>query len=57
VLLAGPLVGHTLARSERFIEWNARITDSLPLILSSGWYFALRRQPRTGAPGPDSAVV
>jgi 2-polyprenyl-3-methyl-5-hydroxy-6-metoxy-1,4-benzoquinol methylase len=57
VLLAGPIVGHTLARSGRFIEWNARITDKLPLALSSGWYFALRRQPPTGATGPDSAVV
>lgn len=44
VLLSGPLIGHTLARSARFIEWNARITDKLPPVLSSGWYFALRRQ-------------
>lgn len=42
-LLAGPLVGHTLARSQRFIEWNSRVTDRLPLALASGWYFALRR--------------
>lgn len=41
--LAGPFVGHTLARSERFIEWNARVTDKLPRVLASGWYFALRR--------------
>ena len=41
--LAGPLVGHTLARSHRFIEWNSRVTDRLPLALASGWYFALRR--------------
>lgn len=41
--LAGPLVGHTLARSDRFIEWNSRVTDRLPLALASGWYFALRR--------------
>ena len=41
--LAGPLVGHTLARSNRFIEWNSRVTDKLPLTLASGWYFALRR--------------
>jgi SAM-dependent methyltransferase len=46
--LAGPLVGHTLARSRRFIEWNARVTDKLPLALASGWYFALRR--KAGAP-------
>lgn len=42
-LLAGPLVGHTLARSQRFIEWNSRVTDRLPAALASGWYFALRR--------------
>ena len=42
-LLAGPFVGHTLARSERFIEWNARVTDKLPRVLASGWYFALRQ--------------
>jgi SAM-dependent methyltransferase len=41
--LAGPLIGHTLARSHRFIEWNSRVTDKLPLTLASGWYFALRR--------------
>lgn len=41
--LAGPLIGHTLARSSRFIEWNSRVTDKLPLVLASGWYFALRR--------------
>jgi 2-polyprenyl-3-methyl-5-hydroxy-6-metoxy-1,4-benzoquinol methylase len=40
--LAGPFIGHTLARSERFIEWNARITDKLPAMLASGWYYALR---------------
>ena len=42
--LAGPLIGHTLARSERFIEWNAQVTDKLPPVLASGWYYALRRE-------------
>lgn len=42
--LAGPLVGHTLARSQSFINWNASITDKLPFALASGWYFALHRQ-------------
>ena len=42
--LAGPFIGHTLARSERFIEWNARVTEKLPRVLASGWYFALRRE-------------
>jgi ubiquinone biosynthesis O-methyltransferase len=41
--LAGPLIGHTLARSDRFIEWNARVTDKLPRAFASGWYFALGR--------------
>jgi SAM-dependent methyltransferase len=41
--LAGPIAGHALARFESFIEWNARVTDRLPLGLASGWYFALRR--------------
>ena len=40
--LAGPFAGHLLARSGRFIEWNARITDVLPMGFASGWYFALR---------------
>ena len=42
--LAGPFIGHTLARSERFIEWNARVTDKIPRVLASTWYFALRRE-------------
>lgn len=57
VLFSGPLVGHTLARSERFIEWNARITDRLPLVCSSGWYFALRRQSGGDAREPHSAAL
>jgi ubiquinone biosynthesis O-methyltransferase len=42
--LAGPIVGHAFARFESFIEWNARVADHLPLMLASGWYFALRRE-------------
>ncbi len=41
-LFAGPFAGHSLARSSRFISWNARVTDRLPMSLASGWYFALR---------------
>ena len=41
--LAGPFIGHTLARSDRFIEWNTRITEKLPAVFASGWYYALRR--------------
>ena len=44
-LLAGPIVGHTLARSPVFIEWNARITNRLPFSWASGWYFVLQKQP------------
>jgi 2-polyprenyl-3-methyl-5-hydroxy-6-metoxy-1,4-benzoquinol methylase len=44
--LAGPIVGHVLARSTRLINWNARVTDQLPFIFASGWYFALRRAGR-----------
>lgn len=53
--LAGPIVGHLLARFDRFIKWNARVTDRLPFQLASGWYFALRRsthnQSKTGGDG------
>lgn len=45
--LAGPIVGHFLGRSTRLINWNAQITDRLPLVLASGWYFVLRRGSRT----------
>ncbi|MBA3806437.1 MAG: methyltransferase domain-containing protein [Acidobacteria bacterium] len=60
VLFCGPLAGHTLARSPRFVEWNARVADKLPLALSSGWYFALRREHSSAArvlPRSDSATV
>jgi 2-polyprenyl-3-methyl-5-hydroxy-6-metoxy-1,4-benzoquinol methylase len=40
--LAGPIAGHIIAKSRRLVEWNARVTDRLPLVLASGWYFALR---------------
>lgn len=47
-LFAGPFAGHLLARSNRFIQWNAVVTDRLPMVLASGWYFALRRQEPAG---------
>jgi len=50
-LMTGPIVGHVLARSKRLIDWNARVTDRLPLILASGWYFALRSAERKTAGG------
>jgi SAM-dependent methyltransferase len=45
--LAGPIVGHFLARSTRLIEWNARITDRLPFAFASSWYFALQHRSQT----------
>jgi len=42
-LVCGPMVCHSLARSRRFIEWNARIADKLPMVFASSWYFVLRR--------------
>ncbi len=42
-LASGPFAGHTLARFPAFIDWNARVTDKIPIIFSSGWFFALRR--------------
>jgi 2-polyprenyl-3-methyl-5-hydroxy-6-metoxy-1,4-benzoquinol methylase len=47
--LAGPIVGHFLARSTRLINWNARVTNGLPFILASGWYFALRHRRQVGS--------
>ena len=42
VFISGPIVGHTLARSRRFVDWNARVTQRLPFSWASSWYFALR---------------
>jgi len=41
--LCGPVICETLARSQRFVEWNIRIVDLLPLTFASSWYFLLRR--------------
>jgi 2-polyprenyl-3-methyl-5-hydroxy-6-metoxy-1,4-benzoquinol methylase len=43
-LLSGPFAGHLLGRFNRFVEWNTRVTDNLPITMASGWYFALRRR-------------
>lgn len=40
--LAGPIAGHFVSRSPRLVSWNARISDRLPFVLASGWYFVLR---------------
>ena len=32
-LLAGPVAGHFVAMSPRFILWNAGVTDRLPIVL------------------------
>ncbi len=47
-LFSGPIIGHSLARSQRFVDWNAKITDRLPLAVASGWYFALRHKEQPG---------
>jgi SAM-dependent methyltransferase len=44
-LLSGPMVGHLLGRSDRLIQWNARVTNYLPSAMASSWYFVLR-QPK-----------
>jgi SAM-dependent methyltransferase len=41
-LVSGPILGHLLGGFESFIEWNARMSDKLPPVFSSGWFFALR---------------
>jgi 2-polyprenyl-3-methyl-5-hydroxy-6-metoxy-1,4-benzoquinol methylase len=41
---SGPFVNYSLGRSQRFVEWNARVADKLPLRMNSGWYFALCRK-------------
>jgi len=43
IFACGPIVAHTLGHSRRFIEWNARIADRLPIEFASSWYFVLRR--------------
>jgi len=45
--LAGPIVGHLVARSTRLIEWNARITNRLPFAMAHSWYFALQHRSQT----------
>jgi ubiquinone biosynthesis O-methyltransferase len=46
-LVSGPFAGHLLARFQGFIDWNARVTDRLPMTIASGWYFALKRRGET----------
>lgn len=52
-LFAGPIAGHVLARSQRFVEWNSRVVDKLPAGFSSSWYFALRRDKQQRASSGD----
>lgn len=52
-LFAGPIAGHVLARSQQFVEWNARVVDKLPAVFSSSWYFALRRDKQQRAASGD----
>ena len=43
-LMSGPFVAHTLGHIPAFLDWNSRISDRLPLVLASGWFFALQRR-------------
>jgi ubiquinone biosynthesis O-methyltransferase len=43
-LACGPIAVYTVARIPGYIHCNQRIADFLPLQLSSGWYFVLRRR-------------
>lgn len=42
-VFSGPFTGDLWHRSPRFIHWNAKIADALPLPLVSGWYFVLKK--------------
>lgn len=41
--ICGPVITYTFARSRKFVEWNLKFADRLPLSLVSTWYFVLRR--------------
>jgi len=41
--ICGPIACYAFARFPRFIKWNVRVTDQLPLALASSWYFVLSR--------------
>ena len=45
-LVSGPFVSYTFARIPGFIDLNAKLADMLPMAISSGWFFALRRTSR-----------
>lgn len=53
-LACGPIAGHTVGRSARFIDWNARITERLAPRWASSWYFALT-YPSSPEPAEHSA--
>jgi hypothetical protein len=42
-LASGPFIEHLFAKSKIFIRLNAAIADHVPLVVVSGWMFALRR--------------
>jgi len=42
--LAGPIVGHLVGQWPQFFEWNARVTNHLPFVFASAWYFVLRHR-------------
>ena len=41
---SGPFVSNTIARVPGFLKFNTLLADKLPMVLSSGWMFALHRK-------------
>jgi SAM-dependent methyltransferase len=52
--MSGPLVAHTIGRIPGFAKANAAIADVLPMVVCSGWMFAMTRR-RTA--GPERALA
>jgi 2-polyprenyl-3-methyl-5-hydroxy-6-metoxy-1,4-benzoquinol methylase len=45
-LISGPLVAYTLGRLPGFVRANAAMADKLPMLLASGWMYALTFESR-----------
>ena len=41
--LSGPFSNRLLSKSERLMDWNAKIADKLPLFLVSSWMFVIKQ--------------
>ena len=42
VFACGPFATMILGKNQRFIDWNVKLADKLPMALVSGWYFACK---------------